>query len=139
MTRTQGASLAESSPTPPHVRIGLTNPATRFRKLFPYVGAALVVIIATAGYATIRGMATSRDWLERTYQVKSALADLQLNRALLREYQTESAPSAGQQAGLQSAAEALRQSLRRLKEVTQDNAAEQERIEQLEPLVEQHI
>jgi signal transduction histidine kinase/Skp family chaperone for outer membrane proteins len=139
MMKTQGASLAEFSPTAPQTRIELTNPATRFRKLFPYVGTALVVIIAAAGYATMKGMATSRDWLGHTYQVKSELADVELNRALLHEYQTEALPSAEKQAGLQSAAEALRQSLQRLKEATQDNAAEQERIEQLEPLLERHV
>jgi CHASE3 domain sensor protein len=142
MTRTHtGASPAEASATAPPLRIGLTNPATRFRKLFPYVGTALVVVIAAAGYATITGMATSRDWLARTFQVKSELAGLQLNRALLRGYETEggAGPTAERQAGLRSAAEALRKSLAPLKELTQDNAAEQERLEQLGPLLEQHI
>jgi signal transduction histidine kinase len=139
MMRTQGASPAEFPPSAPYLRVGLTNPATRFRKLFPYVGAALVLIIAAAGYATIRGMATSRDWLGRTYQVKSELADLQLNRARLHQYLSQRTPSTEKQVGLQSAAEELRESLRRLKEQTQDNPAEQEGIEQLEPLVEQHI
>src|SRR5689334_14624605 len=139
MMKTEGASLAESSPPTPYIRVGLTNPATRFRKLFPYLGAALVLIIAAAGYATIRGMATSRDWLGQTYQVKSELADVELNRALLHEYQTEAIPNTEKQEGLQSAAEALLQSLGRLKEATQDNAAQHERIEQLEPLLEQHV
>ena len=139
MNRRQGASLAEPSPAAPHVRFGLINPATRFRKLFPYIGTALVMIIAVAGYSTMKGMATSRDWLGRTYQVKSELADLQLNRALLHQYLIEGLPEAEKQAGLQSTGQAVRQSLRRLKEITQDNPAQQERLEQLEPLVEQHI
>src|ERR1700720_93098 len=113
-----GASLVEASPTAPRVRSGLTNPGTRFRKLFPYVGTGLVVVIAVAGYATIRGMATSRDWLGHTYQGKSELSDLQLNRALLHEYAVEAGtgPNGEGQAGLRSAADAIRQSLARLKE-----------------------
>lgn len=134
MMKTQSASLAESSPTAPQARIDLTNPATRFRKLFPYIGTALVVITAAAGYATIRGMATSREVLGYSYQVKAELADLQLNRALLHEYQIEGALGEHTQA-----VEGLRQSVQRLKEMTQDNAAQQESIEQLEPLLEQHI
>ena len=113
MNRTQGASLAESPPVAQHVRFGLINPATRFRKLFPYIGTALVVIIAVAGYSTMKGMATSRDWLAHTYQVKSELADLQLNRALLHQYLIEGRPGPEKQAGLQSTGEAVRQSLRR--------------------------
>ena len=142
MTRTPfGASLAEVSSSAPAIRIGLTNPATRFRKLFPYIGTALVLIIAGTGYATIRGMAASREDLDHTYQVKSQLADLQLNRALFHEYENESAvvPSEENDVRVRSAAEALRQSLARLKALTSDNAAEQERLEQLVPLVEEHV
>src|SRR4029077_7700954 len=71
----------------------------------------------------------------------SELADLQLNRALLHEYETESAagPSGTHEDRLRAAGESLRQSLARLKELTADNAAQQERLEQLEPLLEQHI
>jgi signal transduction histidine kinase len=140
MTRTNiGASLEASLPASP-VRIGLTNPATLFRKLLPYVGTALVLLIAVAGYATIRGMATSRDWLAHTYEMKSELAELQLNRALLHEYETAPRFLPGEkQAALQSAGEAVRRSFSRLKELTQDNPAEQERLEQLGPLLEEHI
>jgi signal transduction histidine kinase len=142
MTRTPvGASLAEVSSSAPAIRIGLTNPATRFRKLFPYIGTALVLIIAGTGYATMRGMAASREDLGHTYQVKSEVADLQLNRALFHEYQNESAAAPGEEndARVRAAAEALRQSLARLKAVTSDNPAQQERLEQLEPLVEEHV
>ena len=141
MTRTNiGASLAEASLSTPQVSRGPTHPATRFRKLFPYIGTGLVVVIAAAGYATIRGMATSRDWLGHTYQVKSELSDLQLNRARLHEYEVQSgAAPGGEREVLRSAADAIRQSLGRLKELTADDAAEQERLEQLAPLMEQHI
>jgi signal transduction histidine kinase len=141
MTKTPvGASLPEVSSFPA-LRIGLTNPATRFRKLFPYIGTALVLIIAGTGYATMRGMAASREGLDHTYQVKSQLAELQLNRALFHEYQNESAAVPAEESGprFRSAAEALRQSIARLKALTADNPAQQERLEQLAPLVEQHI
>lgn len=86
MRRTHiGASLPEAFPTASPVHIGLTNPATRFRKLLPYLGTGLVVITAVAGYATIQRMASSGDWLGHTYEVKSEFADLELNHALLHE------------------------------------------------------
>src|SRR5690349_5847350 len=104
MTRTNiGASLEGFLPASPG-RIGLTNPATRFRKLFPYFGTALVLVIAIAGYSTMRGMATSRDWLAHAYEVKSELAELELKRALLHEYKSAGGSVRGQrQAALQSA------------------------------------
>jgi signal transduction histidine kinase len=141
MTKTNiGASLADGSITASPARIGLTNPATRFRKIFPYVGIALIAVIVVAGSATMKGMATSRDWLGHTYQVKSELADLQLNRALLHEYETAAAAgSAESRAALHPAGEELRRSLARLKELTSDNPPQQERVEQLEPLFEQHM
>jgi signal transduction histidine kinase len=133
-----GASPAEASSTFPPVRFGLLNPATRFRKLFPYVGTTLVLVIAAAGYATIRGMATSRDWLGHTYEVKSELANIELNRALLHESAATGGTSEEATAGVRAAAEAMRQSLFRLKQLTQDNPAQQERLEQLEPVLERH-
>jgi signal transduction histidine kinase len=84
-------------------------------------------------------MATSRDWLERTFDVKSELAELELNRTLMHE--AANAPRANQEGAtrVRSAAEAIRQSLARLKELTQDSAPQQERLEQLEPVLNQHI
>jgi len=134
-----GASLAEASSTIAPVRTGLTNPATRFRKLFPYVGTALVLVTAGAGYATIRGMAASRDWLGHSYEVKSELADVELNRALMHEAANASASSTQTEDGVRSAAEAIQESLARLKQLTQDNGAQQERLEQLEPVLDRHI
>jgi signal transduction histidine kinase len=141
MTKTNiGASLADGSLTASPARIGLTNPATRFRKILPYIGTALIAIIVVAGSATMKGMADSRDWLGHTYQVKSELADLQLNRALLHEYETAAAEgSAEARVVLHSAGEELRRSLGRVKELTRDNPAQQERLEQLDPLFEQHM
>jgi signal transduction histidine kinase len=141
MTKTNiGASLADDSFTASPARIGLTNPTSRFRKLFPYVGAALIAIVAVAGSATMKGMADSRDWLGHTYQVKSELADLQLNHVLLHEYETAAAAGlAESRAALHSAGQAVRQSLARLKELTRDNPPQQERLERLDPLFEQHI
>jgi signal transduction histidine kinase len=72
--------------------------------------------------------------------VKSELADLQLNRALLHEYETAAAEgSAEARVVLHSAGEELRRSLGRVKELTRDNPAQQERLEQLDPLFEQHM
>jgi signal transduction histidine kinase len=84
-------------------------------------------------------MSTSRDWLEQTFDVKSELAELELNRTLMHE--AANAPRANQEGAtrVRSAAEAIRQSLARLKELTQDSAPQQERLEQLEPVLNQHI
>lgn len=140
MTRTPtGASLAEASSTDHPARIGLTNPSTRFRKCFPYVGFAFVMVIATAGYATIRGMATSGDWLRHTYEVKSELAELEIDRALLHEAANTSGSSAEAATRARSAAEAMRQSLARLEDLTQDSGPQHQRAEQLGPVVQKHI
>jgi len=122
-------------------RLGLINSASRFRKLLPYMGAALVAIIAAAAYSTIEGMAKSRDWLAHTYEVKSELTDLELHRAQLHEYAAESslAASADEQARSQAAAVAIRRAVARLKQLTQDNTDQQQRLEQLGPILEQHL
>jgi signal transduction histidine kinase len=141
MTKTPiEASLPETSPpVAPPVRLGLTNPATRFRKLFPYVGTALVVIIAVAGYSTMRGMATSRDWLAHTYEVKSELAELELSRAQLHEAANTVRAIPSEEGSLRDSAEKMRSSLTQLKELTNDNLDEQQRLEQIEPVIDRHI
>src|SRR5487761_272849 len=127
------ASLGGASLAAPPVRPGLINPATRFRKVLPYVGTTLVLIIAVSGYATMKGMAASRDWLRSTFEVKSELGNLELNRALLHRYAAEAAEGASgeAQAQVRSTAEALRQSLARLRELTRDDAAQQELLGRL--------
>jgi signal transduction histidine kinase len=97
-----------------------------------------VVVIAGAGYATIRDMATSRDWLGHTYEMKSELANLELNRAMLHEAANTAVSSEEAAARTRSAIDAIRESLSRLKQLTQDNPAQHERVEQLEPVVERH-
>src|ERR1700686_1274953 len=84
-----GASRRGTATALPPSRLGLVNTASRLRKWLPYMGAALVAIIAVAGYSTMKGMANSRDWLAHTYEVKAELADLELYRALLHEYAPE--------------------------------------------------
>lgn len=140
MTKTPiGAPQPETSlAAAPAVRIGLTNPATRFRKLFPYVGTALVIIIAVAGSSTMRGMATSRDWLAHTYQVKSELTELELSRALLHDIANTAGPSPTQAALVRDAAEKVRGSLAQLKELTSDDPDERKRLEQIDPVIELH-
>jgi signal transduction histidine kinase len=125
----------------PPSRLGLVNTASRFRKWLPYMGIALVAIIAVAGYSTMEGMAKSRDWLAHTYEVKSELADLELHRALLHEYAADSSLAAGEdgQARFQSAAAAMGEAFIHLKKLTQDNADQQDRLQQLGPLLDQHV
>jgi signal transduction histidine kinase len=132
------ASLAGLvSSLPP--RAGLLNPATRFRKLLPYIGVTLVLIIAVAGYATIREMAASRNWLGRGYQVKSELADLELRRSVLRVYVASPSTNEGSQARVQSSIESMHQALVRLRDLTRDDDTLQQILSQLEPLAERHM
>lgn len=140
MTTTRiGASLPETSPSASFARLGLTNPATRFRKLLPYVGTSLVLIIAIVGYSTIRAMANSRDLLAHTYEVKSALADLQLDRAMFHEVAINAALSGSSAAAVQPASDKLRQSLAQLEDLTKDDPSQQRTLDQLAPVVEDHI
>jgi signal transduction histidine kinase len=136
-----GASPGDASLVVPLVRSGLINPATRFRKLLPYIGTALVLITAVSGYATLKGMAASRAWLGSTLEVKSELGNLELNRAQLHRYVAEAADGTSEEAEDQarSTTEVMRQSLVRLRELTKDDAAQQELLGRLEPVAEQHI
>lgn len=135
------ASPGNASPAVPPARFGLINPATRFRKLLPYLGTALVLITAFWGYATMREMAASRIWLGSTFEVKSELSNVELDREVLHRYGEEAAEGASgeAEAQLQSAADALRQSLVRLHQLTRDDAPQQELLGQLEPITEHHI
>jgi signal transduction histidine kinase len=141
MTReTIGASLSETSlPATSPARIGLTNPATRFRKLLPYAGTALVMVIAIAGSATMKGMATSSDWLAHTYRVKSALGELEINRALMHEVVSTGPRDAATRERLEAIAKTIQQTMAELKDLTSDDPAQLQRVEQLEPLLEEDV
>ncbi|HZP32060.1 MAG TPA: ATP-binding protein [Candidatus Acidoferrales bacterium] len=141
MTReTIGASLSETSlPATSSARIGLINPATRFRKLLPYAGTALVMVIAIAGSATMKGMATSRDWLAHTYRVKSALGELEINRALMHEIVNAGPRDAATRERLEPIAKTIQQTIAELKDLTSDDPTQLERVEQLQPLLEEDV
>ena len=136
-----GASPGGASLAVPPARLGLINPATRFRKLLPYIGTALVLITAVSGYATMEGMAASRGWLGGTIELKSELGNLELNHGLLHRYAAEAAAGGNEVAEdqVQSTADAMRQSLARLRQLTRDDAPQQELLGRLEPVAEQHI
>ncbi len=141
-----GASPGDASPAVPPARLGLVtpgllNPATRFKKLLPYIGTALVLITAVSGYATLKGMAASRAWLGSTFEVKSELGNLELDRALMHRYAAEAGegPGGEAEAQLRSTADAMRESLARLRQLTGDDAAQQELLGRLEPITEHHI
>ena len=136
-----GASPGGVSPAVPPARLGLINPATRFRKLLPYIGTALVLTTAVSGYATMKGMAASRGWLGGTIELKSELGNLELNHGLLHRYAAEAAAGGNEVAEdeVQSTADAMRQSLARLRQLTRDDAAQQELLGRLEPIAEHHI
>jgi len=151
-----GASPGDASPAVPPARLGLAtpglvtpglitpgllNPATRFRKLLPYIGTALVLITAVSGYATMKGMAASRNWLASTIEFKAELGNLELNHGLLHRYAAEAAAGGNEVAEdqVQSTGDAMRQSLLRLCELTRDDAIQQALLGRLEPIAEQHI
>ena len=151
-----GASPGDASPVAPPARLGLAtpglvipglvapgllNPATRFRKLLPYIGTALVLITAVSGYATLKGMAASRSWLASTIEFKSELGNLELNQGLLHRYAAEAAAGGNELAEdqVQSTGDAMRQSLLRLRQLTRDDATQQDLLGRLEPIAEQHM
>ena len=146
-----GASPGDASPAVPPARVGpidpgllnpgLLNPATRFRKLLPYIGTALVLITAVSGYATMKGMAASRGWLGSTIELKSELGNLELNHGLLHRYAAEAVVGGNEVAEdqVRSTGDAMRQSLVRLRELTRDDAVQQELLGRLEPIAERHI
>jgi signal transduction histidine kinase len=136
-----GASPGGVSLAVPPARLGLINPATRFRKLLPYIGTALVLTTAISGYATMKGMAASRGWLGGTIELKSELGNLELNHGLLHRYAAEAAAGGNEVAEdqVRSTADAMRQSLARLRQLTRDDAAQQELLGRLEPIAERHI
>jgi len=151
-----GASQGVASPVAPPARLGfatpglatpglvtpgLLNPATRFRKVLPYIGTALVLITAVSGYATLKGMAASQGWLGSTIEFKSELGNLELNHGLLHRYAAEAAAGGNEVAEdqVRSTADAIRQSLLRLRQLTRDDAVQQELLGRLEPITEQHI
>ena len=134
-----GASLAGIAPAAPPPRPGMLNPATRFRKLLPFVGTALVLIVAISGYASLRAMAASRASVAHTYQIKAELADLQMEHALLDEDAVERAADPAAASVLGSEADEIRRCIAELKELTRGQAVQQDRLTQLEPLAERHI
>lgn len=127
--------------TPGPVTPGLLNPATRFRKLVPYIGTALVLITAVSGYATLKGMAASRSWLASTIEFKSELGNLELNHGLLHRYAAEAAAGGNELAEdqAQSTGDAMLRSLLRLGKLTRDDETQQALLGRLEPVAEQHI
>jgi signal transduction histidine kinase len=136
-----GASPGDAPPAVPLARVGLINPATRFRKLLPYIGTALVLITAVSGYATMKGMAASRSWLGSTMELKSELGNLEMNHGMLHQYAAEAAVGGNEAAvdEVRSTGDAMRQSLVRLRDLTRDDAAQQDLLGRLEPIAEQHI
>jgi signal transduction histidine kinase len=100
-----------------------------------------IIALGAMSYFTERGIVVSRDRAIHTYQVRSQLNDLQLEimrahtdeTAFLLTPEKEGHPRSQQQAGL------ARHTLDNLRKLTQDNLNQQERLAQLEPLLEQGI
>jgi signal transduction histidine kinase len=89
----------------------------------------------------MKGMAASRGWLGGTIELKSELGNLELNHGLLHRYAAEAAAGGNEVAEdqVQSTADAMRQSLARLRQLTRDDAPQQELLGRLDPVAEQHI
>jgi signal transduction histidine kinase len=114
-----------------------SSPAIRFVSF----GLVLATVMAagTVAYFTERGIVSGRDWVIHSYQVRSQLSDLQMEIMRARDSEVTSiltrngatVPLSGEQA---HSAERTVDELRRL---TRDNPHQQQRLDQLGPLLNQ--
>ena len=100
-----------------------------------------IIALGAVAYFTERGIVFRRDWVIHTYQVRSHLNDLQLE--IMRAHAEETAylltPDKEAHPRSREQADLARQTVSSLRVLTRDNPRQQERLAQLEPLLEQGI
>jgi signal transduction histidine kinase len=100
----------------------------------------LVVLMISAlgavAYFTERGIVLRRDWVIHTYQVRSQLNDLQLEIMRAHEEETSYLLTPENQTRPRSLQQA-QQTIETLRKLTADNPRQQERLAQLEPMLQQ--
>src|ERR1700675_1159101 len=129
------AALAanEETPSPEPVRTVSRIPA--------FLGFIVIVVIAVAAYLTQRGVSNSTNWVLHTYDVRSELQNLQTQLAEIRgSALAYSGP--GDESRLQlfrQHSQYISSAFDDLRKLTADNAAQQQRLNELESLSRNYI
>ena len=115
------------------------SPAARFATFF--VALVIIVVVGILAYVTEVSTTSSQEWVVHTYQVRSELNDLQLE--LTRVHASESAflltHDDEQLTETQQEIALVPKTLSTLRGLTWDNSSQQKRLNQLEPLLKEHV
>lgn len=116
-----------------------SSPAVRFATFF--VALVIIVVVGILAYVTEVGTTSSQEWVVHTYQVGSELNDLQLE--LTRVHASESAfllaHDDAQFTETRQEIALIPKTLSTLRGLTWDNSSQQKRLNQLEPLLKEHV
>lgn len=113
------------------------------RRLLAGLGLVLVIAasVGVVSYRTITGLAETADWVKHTYQVLSEL-DVFLFKINQAEAEQRNYLITGDEGYLeqyQAAVTALTQKIEQLRKLTRDNLAQQQRLNDIEPLVKSRL
>jgi len=118
---------------------GLSSNAIRFGSLILVV--ITIIALGAVAYFTERAIVSGRDSVIHTYRVRSQLDDLQLE--IIRAHAIGSGyaltAEEGRSSRLKQQDQSARQTVESLRELTRDDPAQQERLAQLQPLLEQEL
>jgi signal transduction histidine kinase len=123
--------------------VRLSKPLSKVSARLIVLLTAFAIVLAT-GVTTVlveRGTIESRNWVVHTYEVRHELSALEIARATSRAnalaYLLQHRPD--QRPNLDEDAEAMREAIKTLRGLLQDNPAQAARAAQLEPLINQQI
>lgn len=120
-------------------KFAFSSPAARFATFF--VALVIIVVVGILAYVTEVSTTSSQEWVVHTYQVRSELNDLQLEftrvhaseSAFLLAHDDEQLTETQQEIAL------VPKTLSTLRGLTWDNSSQQKRLNQLEPLLKEHV
>lgn len=119
----------------------LTFPSPAARVASFVLALVIVVVVGILAYVTASGTTNGQEWVIHTYQVRSELNDLQLE--ITRVHAAESAfllaHEDDQLAEAHLQMELLPKTLSTLRGLTWDSSSQQKRLNQLDPLLKQHV
>jgi methyl-accepting chemotaxis protein len=100
-----------------------------------------IIALGAVAYFTERGIVVSRDWVIHTYRVRSQLSDLQLEimRARANETAELLTPDRDRHPGSTRQDDLARQTVSALHQLTKDNPLQQNRLTQVESLLDEGI
>jgi CHASE3 domain sensor protein len=100
-----------------------------------------IIALGAVAYFTERGIVVSRDWVIHTYRVRSQLSDLQLEimRARANETAELLTPDRDRHPGSTRQDDLARQTVSALRQLTKDNPLQQNRLTQVESLLDEGI